>query len=305
MKQNKITYQCQVCDSHNLHKMNDYYDIHGLMSCSNCGFVFMEKIPDEHELNTYYGDIYKSIKTSSEEFYSTDLNKISYSLLLDEFEKFRKTNKIIDAGCGFGAFLIEAKKRGWDCYGTEFEPTSVDYCHSIGLEKVIVGDLENKIFKDNEFDIITSFEVIEHLTDLKTYLSSINKKLRVDGLFYLTTPNFNSLNRYYERTNWRVIEYPAHLSYFTKSSLNKILIGNGFNLHKILTTGVAFSGGLQFEKSNNEDKKITPADKDYNIRKLFSSSVGLILKNIINSVLNIFSIGNTLKGYYLKREASN
>ena len=95
MKQNKITYQCQVCDSHNFHKMNDYYDIHGLMSCSNCGFVFMEKIPNEHELNTYYGDNYKSIKTSSEEFYSTDLNKISYSLLLDEFENLGKQTKLL------------------------------------------------------------------------------------------------------------------------------------------------------------------------------------------------------------------
>ena len=304
MKQKKIANQCQVCNSHNIHKINNYYDVHGLMSCSNCGFVFMERIPTEHELKTYYGDMYKSIKLSSEEFYSTDLNKRSYSLLLDEFEKFRKTNKIIDVGCGFGAFLIEAKKRGWDCYGTEFEPQSVDYCHSIGLEKVIVGDLENKIFEDNEFDIITSFEVIEHLTDIKTYLSDIKKKLRVGGVFYLTTPNFNSLNRYYERTNWRVIEYPAHLSYFTKSSLNKILTSNGFSVYKLLTTGVSFSGGLQFEKNNNKDKEIVPVDKDGRIRKLFSGSVGLILKNIINSVLNIFSAGVTLKGYYLKGEDS-
>ena len=72
----------------------------------------MEKIPNEHELNTYYGDKYKSIKSNSGEFYSTDLNKKSYSLLLDGFEKFRKTNKIIDAGCGFGAFN-RGKKRGW------------------------------------------------------------------------------------------------------------------------------------------------------------------------------------------------
>ena len=301
MKQKKITDQCQACNSHNIHKMENYYDIHGLMSCSNCGFVFMERIPTEHELNKYYGDRYKAIKSSSHEFYSTDLNKKSYSLLLDEFEKSRKTNKIIDAGCGFGAFLIEAKKRGWDCYGTEYAQESVDYCHSIGLEKVIVGGLENKIFENNEFDVITSFEVIEHLTDIKTYLSDIKKRLRVGGVIYLTTPNFNSLNRYYERTNWRVIEYPAHLSYFTKSSLNKILTGNGFSLYKFLTTGVSFSGGLQFEKNNNKDKEIVPADKDYKIRKLFSGSLGLILKNIINGVLNIFSAGATLKGYYLKR----
>ena len=300
--QKKITDQCQVCNSYNIDKKNSYYDKHGLMSCSNCGFTFMEKIPTEHELKKYYGDIYKTIKSNRQEFYSTDLNKKSYSLLLDEFEKFRKTNKIIDAGCGFGAFLLEAKKRGWDCYGTEFESESVDYCHSIGLKKVVVGDLGKKIFENNEFDVITSFEVIEHLTDIKNYLFDIKKKLRVGGVFYVTTPNFNSLNRYYERTNWSVIGYPAHLSYFTKSSLNKILTGSGFSIYKFLTTGVSFSGGLTFNRNNNKDKKIVPVDKDYKIRKLFSGSVGLILKNIINSALNIFSAGVTLKGYYLKEK---
>ena len=54
MKQKKITDQCQVCNSHNIHKMNNYYDKHGLMSCSNCGFVFMEKIPTQ--LLTFWSD---------------------------------------------------------------------------------------------------------------------------------------------------------------------------------------------------------------------------------------------------------
>lgn len=220
---NKLKKKCPICNSKDFSRRKNYYKKNQLIYCKICDFTFSEKIPTNEELENYYRKIYEAVLDSEQEFYDTDLNKQSYSILLDEFEKFRKTNKIIDVGCGFGSFLKQAKARGWECYGTEFSKNSVDYCKKIGLDNIINADLNSKDFKDDEFDVITSFEVIEHLTDINFQLKEMKNILRSGGLLYITTPNFNSLNRYIEKNSWSVIHYPAHLSYFTKNSLNQTL----------------------------------------------------------------------------------
>ncbi len=113
----------------------------------------------------------------------------SYNVLLDEFEKYRKTNKILDVGCGRGFFLTQAKKRGWEVYGTEYSPKAVELCASNGID-MKTGKLSTDLFNIKDFDIITSFEVLEHINNPNEELKHINNLLRKGGLFYCTTPKF-------------------------------------------------------------------------------------------------------------------
>ncbi|MCH8330091.1 MAG: hypothetical protein IH946_01715, partial [Bacteroidetes bacterium] len=78
-----------------------------MIKCKDCGFVFMEKIPTLEELNAHYENY-----SYDSEGYLSPLTIKSYNLLLDEFEKYRKTNKLLDVGCGRGWFLQEAKITG-------------------------------------------------------------------------------------------------------------------------------------------------------------------------------------------------
>jgi SAM-dependent methyltransferase len=64
----------------------------------------------------------------------------SYNKLLDGMEKYRKLNTLIDVGCGKGWFLLEARKRGWDVYGTEFSDEAIRICIAAGIE-MTKGDL--------------------------------------------------------------------------------------------------------------------------------------------------------------------
>jgi 2-polyprenyl-3-methyl-5-hydroxy-6-metoxy-1,4-benzoquinol methylase len=59
------------------------------------------------------------------------------------------------------------------------------------------GALSVSMFEENYFDVITSFEVMEHLNNPHVELRAISRLLRPGGLFYCTTPNFNSAMRYY------------------------------------------------------------------------------------------------------------
>ena len=155
---------CPVCNSEKIINSWRYYSENGLLRCRNCSFVFMEKIPTEDELNDFY-----SLYSYSAEAYLSPITIKSYNILLDEFEKYRKTSNLLDVGCGRGWFLEEAKKRGWKVFGTEYSDKAIEICSNKGIE-MKKGELHSAEFKGVEFDIITSFEVIEHLSFPKVHL---------------------------------------------------------------------------------------------------------------------------------------
>lgn len=255
----------------------------------------MEKIPSEKELQEYYGKYdYNDNKGLS------PLTVESYHLLLDEFEAYRKTNKLLDVGCGRGWFLDEAKKRGWEVYGSEYADEAVALCKQKGLQ-MHQGKLTPNSFSLNDFDVITSFEVIEHINNPNEELTNIQGFLRKGGLFYCTTPNFNSVMRYYLKTDYNVICYPEHLSYYTKKTLTEAAQKNGLKKVKFLSTGISIS---RLKNSKKPKLAETPrgVSEDEQLRQNISNKWYLKLaKNLVNAILTSSNSGISLKGYYLKK----
>ena len=293
---NKDNYhkKCLICNSDKINNLIGY-EKHNLVKCNGCGFVFMKQIPTLTELTNYYGNY-----TYDRETILSPLTIKSYNLLLDEFEKFRKNNTILDVGCGLGFFLEVAKKRGWKVYGTEYSSKAVEICNSKNIE-MKTGKLNLNDFDENCFDVITSFEVIEHINNPIEDLKLINKFLRKQGLFYCTTPNFNSIMRYYLKEKYHVICYPEHLSYYTKKTLNKVITNSNFSVYKFLSTGISISGIKSSTGNINieQESQITSDEVlRQNIDKNWLLHIG---KKFANYLFTLTNTGLTLKGYYIKK----
>jgi 2-polyprenyl-3-methyl-5-hydroxy-6-metoxy-1,4-benzoquinol methylase len=286
---------CLVCGSDRLKPLKGYYERHQMVKCRNCGFVFMERIPTAELLNRYY-----STYAYGDESYLSPLTIKSYHVLLDEFEKYRKTNKILDAGCGRGWFLIEARKRGWEVYGTEYSSKAIELCEAEGI-KMRQGELSPEMFDFSDFDVITSFEVMEHLNNPNKELQAITNLLRKGGLFYCTTPNFDSAIRYYLKADYNIIGYPEHLSYYTRSTLNRAAKNHGLKPVKFLSTGISIT---RFKTSNktSTEQIISEESSDEKLRQNIDKKKYLgHLKNFANGLLTLTNSGMTLKGYYEKQ----
>ena len=285
---------CFICGNNELKKLGKYYLKHELVKCKNCGFVFNEKIPSLELLTEHYSQYSYGSKG-----YLSPITIKSYNILLDEFEKYRKVGRILDVGCGRGWFLVEARKRGWEVYGTEYSEKAVELCKSAGI-KMFQGELDVNNFDGIEFDVITSFEVIEHINNPNEDLQKIHSLLRKEGLFYCTTPNFNSLMRYYLKEDYNVIGYPEHLSYYTKKTLNNVLVKNGFKKSKFLTTGISITR-IKTSKKKSTEKYVSKTSSDEILRQNIDSKWYLgIAKKIANKTLTFTNTGMTLKGYYTK-----
>jgi 2-polyprenyl-3-methyl-5-hydroxy-6-metoxy-1,4-benzoquinol methylase len=282
---------CLLCHSTRLKQLPDYEKAH-LCQCESCKFIFSRKIPSSEELEKYY----KAYGSSS---YLSPITIKRYNELLDQFEPYRKTNKILDAGCGAGYFLDEAKKRGWQIYGTELSDKAIQICTEKGI-KMKKGFVDPSNYEPNTFDIITSFEVIEHINNPQSELKNFNIILRDGGLVYITTPNFNSILRYHLKAKYNVISYPEHLSYYTKTTLKKMFELNGFKKLKIETTGISLTR-FKTSKGKSDQKIISAKSDDEKIRNnMENKKVLQLTKSIINSMLTISGKGDSLKGWFIK-----
>ena len=203
-------------------------------------------------------------------------------------------------GCGRGEFLQVAKERGWEVYGTEFSPKAIELCEAKGL-KMTRGSLNSDSFDPEMFDVFTSFEVLEHINNPLEETALFYKFLRKGGLFYCTTPNFNAYLRYYLKADYNIIEYPEHLSYYTRKTLRRMVKKQGFKPIKILTTGISITR-LKTSQKTSDEKYISGESSDEKLRQKIAQKGYLqTIKKLANFTLTVFGLGMTLKGYFEKK----
>ena len=115
----------------------------------------------------------------------------------------------------------------------------------------------------------------------------------------LTSPNFNCYLRYKYKANYNIIEYPEHLSYYTKSTMHIGLTNVGFRKKKLLTTGVSISRA-SFSSGGTEPVEVI-VSKDEKLRALMVENPFMrLVKKCVNFFLSLTGLGMTLKAYYIK-----
>lgn len=283
---------CLVCSGERSTPIKDFSN-HHLVKCTQCAFVYSVFIPSEKELTEYYtGYPVKS--------HRSPITTKRYNELLDRFEEFRLTGKILDIGCGTGYFLDEAQKRGWKVFGTEYSPESITNCRNRGIS-IHEGALDPSNYEREQFDVITSFEVIEHINDPLDEIEKIAQVLRKGGLFYVTTPNFNSLTKNLVGGTWNIVNYPEHLSYYTPKTMNRLLCSRGFKKKWVQTTGISISRFKSSAKMGMQEN-VDPKNDDEILRsKMETNPLLKFAKWGINGLLNLLGKGDALKAAYVKR----
>jgi ubiquinone/menaquinone biosynthesis C-methylase UbiE len=107
--------------------------------------------------------------------------------------QYVKDKFVLDAGCGVG-YGAQVLLRG-GCsriVGVDISEEAINYARTHYKERNIefmVGDCTKTSFPDRHFDIVVSFEVLEHIENYEMYLSEVKRILKNDGLFIVSTPN--------------------------------------------------------------------------------------------------------------------
>ena len=142
---------------------------------------------------------------------------------------------LLDFGCGDGGFLIEARERGWDCWGVERDRPAP----RPGAPPV-VSSLE-ELGEGTRFDCSTLWHALEHLEDPVGMLADLRGRMKPGGVVLAAVPNFGSWQSRATGASWLHLDLPRHLSHFTVGSLAKAFEAAGFRVEEV------FQGELEYD----------------------------------------------------------
>lgn len=103
----------------------------------------------------------------------------------------RGIKRILDVGCGLGEFLGFCDKEGIKTFGIENSSFAISCASKNTKAKLFKLDVgENRFsFKDNFFDAVCAFDLLEHVKNSDHLLKEVFRVLKTDGIFFSTTPN--------------------------------------------------------------------------------------------------------------------
>ena len=168
--------------------------------------------------------------------------KVEISDLLEELIKYKnkKNFNIIDLGCGDGRILFYLEKKGYlskaeKIIGVDISPKRIEiFKKNVKNAIGIISDVCNIKELDNEnFDMIISSQVIEHVIDENALLREIKRLLKKDGVGYISTVFKRWYGFYLYRKNGEFRLDPTHVrEYSSKDHFFSLLNENGFNIIK-------------------------------------------------------------------------
>jgi ubiquinone/menaquinone biosynthesis C-methylase UbiE len=161
---------------------------------------------EPQEAYDYYSDNYRNYEDQNPP------RKLDH--YLGEIERAISTAdpKVLDVGCGLGSFLKHAasKKPTWRLYGTEMRKEPVEHLSDEmrGSALIRQGSAEQRVFENQTFDVITAWDVLEHLEDPSATLSELKSWLTPAGVLLFVVPVYDGVTGPLIRT---LDKDPTHL----------------------------------------------------------------------------------------------
>jgi 2-polyprenyl-3-methyl-5-hydroxy-6-metoxy-1,4-benzoquinol methylase len=220
---------CPVCNSSNIRRY--FKDEQYLRKCGNCSLVFTYPTPES--LFESYDENYYKLWLGKQFRQRRKL----WKKRLRAVKRFCKSGKLLDIGTGDGLFLKTAKVGNFEVYGTEISPDAVKIAKKVYDLNIFSGEIEDSGFKENFFDVITIWHVIEHVKNPYGMLKKAYNLLKPGGIIFVATPN---LDKYVSRAIYRLKNnrpFPfyskrgeQHIFHFTAQTLGNLMETAGFRI---------------------------------------------------------------------------
>jgi 2-polyprenyl-3-methyl-5-hydroxy-6-metoxy-1,4-benzoquinol methylase len=268
-----LTY-CPVCgaDTAQARPFRSETDI---VQCQTCFTVYLKTRPDEEQTRAYYQHYadepsHMRLPHNVEDIRSSGLRRDYFLQELMEFAQ--PPGHLLDIGCGWGAFLVNAREKGFTPYG-------VDVClKAAHFSATILGiptSCEDSDFPDEPLDVVTIIHTLEHLPDTATALKHIHARLRPGGLFCGIVPNIESFCSHARQEQWQWLDKNTHYVHFSPATLTSALTENGFELLRLYThTGDYDQRELQLLLEKESGRPLSDAELADVLKEVWASGRG-------------------------------
>ncbi len=222
-----------------------------LVTCDACGHLYQSPRPTQAAIGRYYPTMYRPFGKAIEDVTANPfLRWLKHRQLRTrcvQVSQLRTSGALLDVGCSTGLFLNEMRRYGqWTLVGLEIEPSIAAYAADrFGLE-VFNGPVEAAPWPPHSFDIITLWDVLEHLPDPRGALRCLGDLLAEGGLLIVSVPNLDSVDAGRFGRYWTGLDVPRHFSIFRQQDIMRLTAETGYH---VLRTYCFYGRYTTFAKS--------------------------------------------------------
>jgi 2-polyprenyl-3-methyl-5-hydroxy-6-metoxy-1,4-benzoquinol methylase len=202
--------------------------------CHECDVFFLNPPPPAEIGREYFAEAYAGAAAVGNIYYDDEFKRRTSELRLALLDGYGVAGrKLLDVGCGKAQFVRVAERNGWDAWGVELDEGACNYARAhFGLRTVLNGSLDHPELPE-QFDVITLWDVIEHVPDPVGIFRQVEQRLRPGGLVAVRTANIRSWAFDRERTRWWAFG-SDHRFYFSPASLTAAMTGAGLAVLDVL-----------------------------------------------------------------------
>ena len=220
---------CPLCSPDAEQELRYDFDPFRVVRCRECGLDFLSPRFKEKDIMQFY---------QGQDYYAPSHARQGYDDYLDLREAWIKTfrrrlknistykgeGRILDIGCGPGFFLEAAKEMGYtDLWGIDPSEFIVGVSREKFGDKILQGTIESDELEPESFDMLTAFDVFEHIYRPVDFVNRAHELLKDDGILAFTTPNPKSLLARIFGKQWVSFKMPEHVFYWSPETARKVL----------------------------------------------------------------------------------
>jgi 2-polyprenyl-3-methyl-5-hydroxy-6-metoxy-1,4-benzoquinol methylase len=238
--------RCPVCDADRIERGYDLGEFE-VLTCGSCRTAWRSNMYTPAQIAAMYEDEpYEEHPFFGYDSDAESLRKVPryrrFEHGLEVLEREVSGRRLLDVGCGAGTFLAIAAGRGWDVHGVEMNRALCDDAErAVGPNRIVCGAFEALDPSEMRYDVITMWDVIEHVLDPVAFIARAQAMLRPGGVLVMCTPDEESLLANTGKAIHRVSGgrwfYPAlalhpryHTFFFSGTSLENVLSARGMEL---------------------------------------------------------------------------
>lgn len=237
---------CPVCGARAAGLAGRWNDL-AVWRCEECDHRFVAPVPDPSQLAAIYevGYYQGSTRPTGFQDYAGlhDARIRMFGRHLDLIVRHGGEGRLLDIGCANGDFLVQARQRGWDVLGVD---PSAARAEAIAAGVPLVGTtVRDAAVPERTLDVITFWDVLEHVPDPVGDLRSARRLLKAGGLVAATVPDAGNVVAKLSGRRWFGFRTTGeHLQFFSRQSLKQAMEQAGFRV--ISQDGVPWSCTLGF-----------------------------------------------------------
>lgn len=223
---------CPVCTEH---CFTHLFDKGGepFVRCRGCGLTLINPRPPFSTVRATYDAAYSAGYTVKAAEKSTRAARRVRRLA----REFGGHGRWLDVGCSAGFVVKAAADAGFEAHGVDIEPAAVDYGRrQLGLTDLACGLLDEQRYPDGHFNIITAYDVIEHVPDLNPFVHELARLLTPGGMIEIGTPDIGHWRVPRALECWHEFKPSEHLYYFNRATLSRLLARHGLKVLRVRWT---------------------------------------------------------------------